>query len=137
MVRTRVVRRAFNAVSFSFLFFFCIFFFFVEEASVVVPDDDGGREWWSKERKPAAGCLLKTTIQEVIFGSSLPRPRTNDYGVNNLSSIIVRLNLGPIRSIFRSYGTINRSNLETKVDRKVNSVYNKRTRTSNFVLINN
>lgn len=64
--------RSFNAVFISFLISFFFSFLFLScfclsrRCPVVVPDVDGsGREWWSKERKPAAGCLLKITIQEA------------------------------------------------------------------------
>lgn len=114
--------------SFSFLFFFLYFFFsfffLVEEASVVVPDDDGGREWRSKERKPVAGCLLKTTIQGVIGGGLRYRARVTNNHMCEQSiacrsfSLSFALNLGPIRSI------------ATKAGRKVKFGARRRTRTS-------
>lgn len=57
-IRTRVVRRAFNVVSFSFLFSVS----FVEK--VVVPEDDGSdREWWSKEWKTSSRMPIDSRQQ--------------------------------------------------------------------------
>lgn len=93
----------FHFVSFlCFCFFsFSFVFLFVEKMSVVIPDVDGsGREWWSKERKPAAGCLLKTTIQEASNRSFRHRANhthtSNNNDVNNISSYIYTGNLSVV-----------------------------------------
>lgn len=115
---TCVVRRAFNAVSFSFLFF-SVFSFFLSRRPVV-PDDDDGREWWSKERKPAAGCLLKTT-QEAIGSSSCPRLWTITAWIvyRVWSRDLFRYRSLKSRFDWFFVGTIKSIKPRTKVDRKV------------------
>jgi len=116
--------------SIHFISFFLFFFFRVfvcrEDVGGSTTDVDGsGREWWSKERKPAAGCLLKITIQEASNRSFRHRANhthtSNNNDVNNVSSHIhgrpfLSLTLILIRSISRPrFSPIDRT--RTKVNR--------------------